>query len=611
MSDVIQLLPDSVANQIAAGEVIQRPASIVKELVENSIDAGSNKIQIIIKDGGKSLVQVIDNGCGMSETDARLAFERHATSKIKKAADLFNLHTLGFRGEALASIAAVASVELRTKRNVEELGTLIEINGSELQRQESVNCPQGSNFMVKNLFFNIPARRKFLKANSSEFRHIVREFQRIALVKPNIEFHLHHNDNEIYNLPATGKRQRIINMFGKSRKKMLIDVKTETSVINIKGYIGKPEAARKTTGEQFMFINGRYMHNGLFHKIIMQAYENMIQKDTLPIYFIYFETDPATIDVNIHPTKTEIKFENNNEIIQILRVALREAMGKVNIMPSIDFDQEGSIEIPTPNTSFEITSPQIEVNPEFNPFEAVKQHFSSNTFLQENNRNNWEKLYEGIEEQAQKFFPEKNDIIKQNIKEEHEIPYQNEKTFFQLKNKYILTSVKSGLMLIDQNRAHRRILYERYTDIMKKNMGVSQQKLFPLTIELNKEDLDIIIEIKENISLMGFDIEIVDNNNIKVKGTPADLKNANPKALIEELLENYKQETANEKQLSERDFIARSMAKTAAINYGQQLKEVEMHEIIDSLFACEIPNYTPDGEIIINIISIEEFDKRF
>ncbi len=626
MNDVIRLLPDAIANQIAAGEVIQRPASIVKELVENSIDAGSTDIKVIIKDGGKSLVQVIDNGAGMSETDARMAFERHATSKINDAKDLFNLHTLGFRGEALASIAAVSCVELRTKRKEDELGNCLIINGSKTEKQEAISCPAGCNFMVKNLFFNIPVRRKFLKKNSTEFRNIVTEFQRLVLVNPDISFSLQHNDVKVYNLPTASLRQRIVSIFGKNRNKELLDIETNTSVVKIKGYITKPNAVRKTSSEQFMFINNRYMRNPYFHKAIMLPYENMIQSNANPSYFLYLETNTDEIDINIHPTKSEIKFEYSNDIFQIIRVAVREAMGKFNIVPSIDFDQEGSIDIPTPDSESSMQLPTIDINPVFNPFDEEQNQLKNNPYIKQNNLENWESIFENVGDDAVDIFQNEQSEVDSfeskmsygdQSKRENDDSTENDtavsdgERFFQFKRKYILTSVKSGLMAIDQQRAHERILYEKYLSQENDN-GVVQKLLFPITIELSQNDFLILKEIVEEVSKLGFEIHETGDTAIAINGTPANLPNADPKQFIEDIIEAYRNNpNENDVKLDVRDRILRTMARSSAVRHGQILNVEEMKEIIDSLFACQIPNYTPDGKPIISIITLNELDMRF
>ncbi|MCK5822964.1 MAG: DNA mismatch repair endonuclease MutL [Bacteroidales bacterium] len=607
MSDIIHLLPDSVANQIAAGEVIQRPASVVKELVENAIDSGASVVKIIIKDAGKTLVQVVDNGCGMSETDARLSFERHATSKIKSANDLFAIRTMGFRGEALASIAAIAYVELKTKRVEDELGTFINISGSELVKQEPLSCPNGTNFLIKNLFFNVPARRKFLKSNTTEFRHIVNEVQRIALPNPEISFVLIHNDVEVYNLPASNLHQRIVSVFGKNAQKNLIKINTSTSIINIKGFIGKPEYAKKKSGEQFFFVNNRYMRHPYFYRAVLKAYERILPHDSIPSFFIYFDIDPKSIDINIHPTKTEIKFDDERGIWQILQVSIKESLGKYNIVPSIDFsiDADSMIDIPSFSKNSEVKIPSVTLDPNYNPFKENNK--GSNYYQKKDIPDNWEQLYSGFENEGKqtsnKLFGGEDDDLSDNTQ-------TTNLQFYQLKNKYILTSVKSGLMMIDQKRAHERILYEKFLRVLKSNVGVEQKNLFPESFNLNAADAEILKEIINDVNLLGFDISEFSDNTFVINGTPADLAKVNSLSFIESLIENYKNNKIDIKN-DIRENVVRSIAKASAINYGKTLTVKEMSNLIDRLFACKTPNYSPSGKSVFNIISIEELDKRF
>jgi DNA mismatch repair protein MutL len=603
MADIIQLLPDSVANQIAAGEVIQRPASVVKELMENSIDAESTLIKVIVKDGGRNLIQVIDNGYGMSGTDSRLAFERHATSKIRNADDLFEIRTMGFRGEALPSIAAVANVTLKTRQPQNDIGTIIEISGSQLINQQPEACPTGLNIIVKNLFFNVPARRKFLKSNTTELKHIINEFQRIAIAHPDIEAALTHNDSEIYNLPKTGIKQRIIHIFGKSINQNLAPIDTDTSLVRLKGFIGKPEFAKKTFGEQFFFINNRFMRHPYFHRAVMNAFEKILQPDTVPSYFIYIEADPKSIDINIHPTKTEIKFEDEQAIFQIIKAAVKEALGKFSITPSIDFNNEGIIDIPYLKKDTEIKAPKIPVNPGFNPFESTTdKSFSKNKL------HNWEKLYAGFTEG--KDHPrsfESDDVNGQKTIQTKGAHLTS--NMFQLKGKYILTSVKSGLLIIDQKRAHERILFEKYIKSLANNVPLTQKTLYPETIEMNAADHNIIMDILEDICAIGFDINDFGNNTIIINGCPSDIPNPDPKELIEILLEQYKS-TQGDLKINTKENVARSLAIASAINYGTPLATEEMQELVDGLFACEEPNYSPSGKKTMSILNMDEFEKK-
>jgi DNA mismatch repair protein MutL len=601
MPDIIKLLPDSVANQIAAGEVIQRPASVVKELVENSVDAGGKNIRVIIKDSGKTLIQVIDDGAGMSETDARLSFERHATSKITTAQDLFAITTKGFRGEALASIAAVAMVELKTRRDENETGILVIINGSKVEKQEPCSCPVGSSFSVKNLFFNIPARRKFLKSDNTEIRHIVTEFQKIALAHPDIRFSLHHNDSEVYNLSPGNLRQRIIGVFGKQINQDLITLETETSLISIRGFIGKPENARRTYGEQFFFVNNRFMKHPYFHKAVVEAYQNILPVEAIPSYFIFMEADPASIDINIHPTKTEIKFEDERSIWQILMASVREALGRFNIVPSLDFENEALIDIPVRGASNHIPEqPKIEINTQYNPFDKEDRSLERPGFIERferENTANWEKLYSALEKENEN--PEQFEVIK-----------ESQRKFLHIKNKYIVCPVKSGLMLIDQKRAHERVLFERLLENLSNNRAVSQVDMFPVTAELNPSDYYVLKEIEEELELLGFSIQHSGNNKITITGRPTDSDSYDPLELLEIILEDYKN-TQVDPSKGAKEKIAAAMAGAAAIPYGKALSQNEMEDLFDTLFACQAPNYSPKGKPVISIITLEDIDKRF
>ncbi len=612
MADIIRLLPDSVANQIAAGEVIQRPASVIKELVENAIDSGSTVISVLVKDGGKTSMQVIDNGCGMSETDARLAFERHATSKIKEAGDLFAIRTMGFRGEALASIAAIANVTLKTRKPDEELGTEIQISGSDVKLQEPVNCPSGCNFVVSNLFFNVPARRKFLKNTNTEFRHILEEFMRAAISHPDIEFGLIHNDSEIYKLPPAILKQRIIHIFGRNANANLIPVEAVTSIVKIKGFIGRPEYAKKKFGEQFFFVNNRYMRHPYFHRAVMNAYDQILQPDHLPSYFIFFESDPKSIDVNIHPTKTEVKFEDEQAVFQIIKAAVREAIGKTNIAPSIDFNKEDGIEIPYTGKGTEVRPPEIPVNPEYNPFEdgfhQDRYGRSGRSTIRNTNTRDWQKFYEGFK--TENDHPESFEALdkkrQQFTASGKQIPTV---TFLQVKKRYIITTVKSGLMIIDQKRAHERILYEKLIHSLANNFSIAQQTLFPETIELDAHDYSLLNEIMDDITAIGFDISNFGNGTIAVNGCPSDIKNPEPKALIESILGEYRN-TKDDIKKNNKEKVARCLAKSSGIGYGVVLTPEEMQVLIDQLFGCENPNYSPSGKKIISIIELDEIEKK-
>ena len=623
MSDIIQLLPDSVANQIAAGEVIQRPASVVKELVENAIDAGATAITINIKDSGRTLIQVIDNGKGMSPTDARMSFERHATSKIREANDLFAIRTMGFRGEALASIAGVADVEVRTRLHGEELGTFIHIMGSAIQKQEADQCAEGTNFSVKNIFFNIPARRKFLKSNSSELKYIITEVQRVALANPELAIELYHNNSVIYNLPSENVRKRIVSLFGKNINQSLIPVDTTTSVINISGFIGQPKYARKTLGEQFFFVNGRFMKHPFFNRAVQQAYDRILPPETFPSYFLYFEVDPATIDINIHPTKTEIKFEDESSAWHIIQASVREAMGKFNLMPSIDFDQAGSIDIPlSPIPGSKIPEPEIRINPNFNPFEqergADRDYSKVTSYREGQNRDNWQALYKGFEQDGTPtdqapVYPSdisnetEMEAVQQTFTDE-DIAIKENHNFLQLKNKYIITPVKSGLMVIDQRRAHERILFENFMRIIDNHLAISQRLLFPAVLELNAVDKEILIVIDEELKSLGFEIRQGENDVFLVEGIPALLSHLNASDLVQKLIEDFKNRPVDVKE-EIKEHLALLLSQSLAINYGVSLKPEEISDLFNHLFACRTPNYSPSGKTVISIISFQDFEK--
>ena len=606
MSDVINLLPDSVANQIAAGEVIQRPSSVIKELVENAIDAKANEITIIIKDAGRTLIQIVDNGKGMSETDARMAFERHATSKIKCADDLFAITSMGFRGEALASVAAIAEVCLQTRREIDELGTSITIRATEVVEQTLVACNTGSNFAVKKLFFNVPARRKFLKSDAYEFRLIVREIHKIALSFPEVSFCLLHNNVEVFKISPCNRRARIAQIFGKSIIPQLIDIKSTTSIVNVSGFIGKPEAARKNAGEQFFYVNNRFMKHPYFHKALTNAYERILGTDMLPSYFIFFEIKPESIDVNIHPTKTEIKFEDEQSIWQILNASTKEALGKFNIAPSLDFNTEAAFEIPVVNKFTDFKIPEINYNPDYNPFDADKQQNfsktrSSNDYFRQDVKQ-WESLYENFEKK------EPQDKQGMLFTEEDSKPVVY--AFMQLKNKYILSPAKSGLMLIDQKRAHERILYEQYLHNCTTGDIVSQTTLFPKVVELSPQEHSLILEYVENINQTGFDICDFGNNSVVVNACPAAIENPNP----DEFIAGFIQELNNNPLkvgTQVHEYVAALLAKATSIPYGKALKADEMNDLVDRLFSCNQHNFCPDGKPVICIVSLEDLEKKF
>ena len=633
MSDVIRLLPDSVANQIAAGEVIQRPASVIKELVENSVDAGATHIQIILKDAGRTLIQVVDNGCGMSDTDARLAFERHATSKISQAADLFALNTMGFRGEALASIAAIAQVDLRTMRRGESVGTRLIINGSKVESQEPEACQPGSNMMVKNLFFNVPARRKFLKKDSVELSNILREFERLALVNPELEFALVHNDSVLHQLLRGSLKQRIGDLFGKSLEKQIIPVETETSIVKVTGFVGLPECARKRNALQYFFVNGRNMRHPYFHKAVMQCYEQLIPSDEQPNYFLNFEVAPDSIDVNIHPTKNEIKFENEQSIWQILVAAIKESLGKFNAVPSINFDAEDMPDIPafTPDAN---AQHGIELDLSYNPFASTPVSSTPkssgggtpSSWRRETNAvtGDWEKLYANFtgkrddsienirasalnEIDAIVNIPEEEVIVQSKLDIESDEVVQN---LMQIKNRYILSPSKSGLMVVDQHRAHVRILYDRYMDLAQLGAMSTQRVIFPEVLQLSSSQNAIMESINEEVSAVGFDVSYLGDNSWSINGVPSVIDGVNTRDAILQMIESVT-ESGEEIGAGLREKIALSMARAASIKVGQSLTQADMEHLMSDLFKLATPNYTPDGKLVVSIISIDDLHRLF
>jgi DNA mismatch repair protein MutL len=623
MSDIIQLLPDSVANQIAAGEVVQRPASAVKELIENAIDAGADKIQLIVKDAGKALIQVIDNGCGMSGTDARMCFERHATSKIKKAEDLFAIRTMGFRGEAMASIAAIAQVELRTRRHEDELGSQIFIDGSEVIKQEPCSTAAGTSILIKNLFYNIPARRNFLKSNPVEMRHIIDEFQRVALAHPEIFFTLHHEGQEVYHLPASALKQRIMHLFGNNYNQRLVPVEEDTTIINLRGFVGKPEFAKRTRGEQFFFVNNRFIKDPYLNHAVLTAFDEILPDDTYPLYVLFIDIDPSKIDINVHPTKTEIKYQDEKAIYAIIRSAVKRSLGRYNITPSLDFDQENSIEhLITPKPFEEIVAPVIAFNPDFNPFAKTERQSpfqrepngGGASYAERSNRSNpiplnWEKLYEIATRDTAavqaELHPEESVTVN-----EQEIAKSSDKQFFQIHNRFIMSQIKSGFMLINQQAAHERILYERFLNQLQNHSGVSQQSLFPQSLTLNGADFELLKELMPDIRALGFDIREFGKNTVVVEGIPADLNNVGEHELLEHLLEGFKNNQSILK-LDRRDNLARSLARNAAIKAGTKLSAEEMNQLTDQLFACQMPNVALNGKPVISTFTLNELLERF
>ena len=609
MSDIIQLLPDSVANQIAAGEVIQRPASVIKELVENSVDAGAKNIDVAVVDAGRTSIQVIDDGKGMSETDARLAFERHATSKIRQAEDLFNLHTNGFRGEALASIAAVAQVVLKSRQEGEEVGTQLSISGSRFEGQEACSSSVGSVFSVNNLFYNVPARRKFLKSNSTELNNILTAFERIVLVNPQIAFTLHSNNTELFNLKAGNFRQRIIDVFGKRINQDLLPVNVETTMCKISGFVGKPEAARKKGAHQFFFVNGRYMKHPYFNKAVMTAYDRLVPQGEQVPYFLYFDVNPNDIDVNIHPTKTEIKFENEQAIWQILMAAVKESIGMFNDVPSIDFDTEDKPDIPVynPDVVSSASAPKISLNPHYNPFKSSPSSGKPTAVKPVDEQ--WEQLYEGlnnqdsVEREADIFESESETEINTS----QSILAEKSPAHYQYKGKYVMTAVKSGLMIIDQHRAHVRVLYERYLEQIQQQTSHSQKVLFPEVLQFPVSDEVILEKLLPEMSKMGFELDNLGGGSYAVNAIPTGLDGVNPLHLVQDMVFSAKEKGV--KALDEvHQSLALTLARNAAIPQGQVLSNEEMETLVNDLFACSNVNYTPDGKNVLCILKQQEIE---
>ncbi|QCX38288.1 DNA mismatch repair endonuclease MutL [Aureibaculum algae] len=606
MSDIIQLLPDHVANQIAAGEVVQRPASVVKELLENAIDAGATEIKLLIKDAGKTLVQVIDNGKGMSVTDARLSFERHATSKIRTAEDLFNLNTKGFRGEALASIAAIAHVEVKTKQVDQELGTHIKIEGSTIQNQDVIATPTGTSIAVKHLFFNIPARRNFLKSNSIELRHIKDEFYRVALTHPSIAFDFYSNDSEVLNLNSSNLRQRIVAVFGKKINEKLVPIQEHTDIITIEGFVSKPEFAKKKRGEQFFFVNNRFIKNGYLHHAVINAFDQLLPHGHHPSYFLYLSVPPNTIDINIHPTKTEIKFENEHALYAILRSTVKHSLGQYNVAPVLDFNRDATMDVPYSfKDKTSVSTPKITVNPSFNPFESESRSKS----YEKPKTAQWESLYSGTETAVDlQEIEVEADVVHKDLfnSSENEIKAKT----LQVHKKYILSVIKSGVVYINQNLAHQRVLYEEFLTKMTIEDTSSQQLLFPLEITFNKGDISLCKEIQPDLESVGFQFDKIDNDSITLDGIPVNVNQNNVQGLFEELFEDIKNEIPDS-SFSQLDAIAKSLARSLAIKNGTKLNSKEQEELLEQLFSCKEPNQSPFGKKTFITLSSEEIQLKF
>ncbi len=655
MADLIKLLPDAIANQIAAGEVVQRPASVVKELIENAVDAGADSVKLIVKDSGKALIQVIDDGCGMSPTDARMSFERHATSKIRGSSDLFSIRTMGFRGEALASIAAVAQVELRTRRATDELGSRLLVEASEVKTQEACQCPVGSNFSVRNLFYNVPARRNFLKSNAVEMRHILDEFQRVALAYPDVGFSLHHNNEEVMRLPEGNLRQRIVGVLGQNYNKRLVPVEESTDIVKINGFVGKPEFAKKTRGEQYLFVNQRFIKSAYLHHAVVSAFEELLPKETFPLYVLFLDLDPAHIDVNVHPTKQEIKFDDERLVYNYVRVAVRHALGKHNVTPSLDFDQENTFATPPPvslRPDYTVNTYPSAMNRERQPSAAMGggEPSAGSSAHQgapaeekrraERNLRHWEKLYEGLGrpsgaqlDAGMEFSPDapaEGALTLRSSWDEAETKGKDEaiaggspgsahmseggvsqaRDPYQLHHTYIVSQIKSGFMLIDQQAAHERVLYERYVQALSQNQALTQQQLFARTLTLSPADAVLLEEMLPQLRTLGFDIEGFGQNAFIINGLPADVAGKKDEMkLIEQLLEQYRSNL--ELKLDGGESLARAMARSNALKRGQALTTAEMRALIDQLFACASPYRSPMGRQCFITFELDELNRRF
>ncbi len=614
MGDIIKLLPDHVANQIAAGEVVQRPASVVKELMENAIDAGATSIKLIIKDGGKVLIQVVDDGVGMSDTDARLSFERHATSKIQCAEDLFNLSTKGFRGEALASIAAIAHVELQTKPSNTEVGTHIKIEGSKITAQEVIVTPKGTSIAVKNLFFNIPARRNFLKSNSVELRHITDEFHRVALAHPSIHFYFYNNGSELFNLPQSNYRQRIVNIFGSKTNEKLVPVEEETQVVKISGYIGKPEFAKKSRGEQYFFVNNRFIKSPYLHHAVVAAFEGLIKSENHPGYFLYLEVDPASIDINIHPTKTEIKFDDEHTLYALLRSAVKHSLGQFNVAPALDFDQDLNLETPYAFKNRAAELPKVVVDSGFNPFKEEMQRGFRNSHQKESTKG-WESMYVGLESKVGKedsfsSVSFESDSITGSIFDGSQEVLESTTTTFQLRRKYIVTTIISGMVVIDQSRAHQRVLYEKFLKNITIKEAVSQQLLFPLTLSFSSSDMAIIEEIKESLATIGFGFGKADKEVLEITGVPLLVAESEVGMVLDQLIADYQQDVTGD-NFSQTDILSKTLCKTLAVKTGEVLDKNSQLALVNDLFACKESKVSPFNKPIYITITENDIDKKF
>ncbi|MEO9660949.1 DNA mismatch repair endonuclease MutL [Maribacter dokdonensis] len=616
MADIIRLLPDHVANQIAAGEVVQRPSSVVKELMENAIDAGATDIQLIIKDGGKTLIQVVDNGKGMSGTDARLSFERHATSKIQKAEDLFNLHTKGFRGEALASIAAIAHVEMLTKTEDDDIGTKIKIEGSKIVSQEVVVAPKGTSMLVKNLFFNIPARRNFLKSDQVEYRHITDEFHRISLAHPQVAFSFYNNGSDVFQLPANEFRKRIVHIFGRKTDEKLVPVEEETQVVKISGYILKPEFAKKSRGEQFFFANNRFIKSPYLHHAILGAFEGVIRPGTHPGYFLNLEVDPGTIDINIHPTKTEVKFDDEHTLYAMLKSTVKHSLGQFNVVPALDFEQDQNLDTPYSYKNKQVGIPQVVVDASFNPFETTVKTSKGNNSTgnyKKPNVEGWENLYAGLETKVESNVSHlefESEVVNSSIFDDEKESIEPTTTTFQLRKKFIITTIKSGMVVINQSRAHQRVLYENFLKNITIKEAVSQQLLFPLTLSFSPGEMNILREIKDNLCTVGFVFGDLDDEGVEIKGVPVLVAESEVQMIMEQLMSDFQQEVPGD-SFSQSDMLAKTLAKTLSVKTGESLDEFSQVKLVNDLFACKETTLSPFNKKVYVTITENDIERKF
>ena len=628
MASIIQLLPDHVANQIAAGEVVQRPASVVKELLENAVDAKASDIKLIIKDAGKSLVQVIDNGSGMNVTDARMCFERHATSKIRQAEDLFSLHTKGFRGEALASIAAIAHMEMKTKQEQEELGTHIIIEGSKFVSQDVAVLPKGTSFAVKNLFFNIPARRNFLKSDTVEYRHVIDEFQRVALAHPKIHFTFYHNGSDMYNLPPSSLRQRIVNFFGGKTNEKLVPVVEDTEMMNIQGFVSKPEFAKKNRGEQFFFVNDRFIKSPYLHHAVMAAYDGILKDGAQPSYYLYLTVPPNTIDINIHPTKTEIKFDNESALYAILRASIKHSLGQFNVAPVLDFERDANLDTPYHYKNLEGETPTIQVDGNYNPFAEDKSNKLFSSYKKTEPAASWEGLYVDIKHDTKTVisgnefvsgsneysfenneFTFENEEVTSSLFNDHEVEQAVHKSY-QIHKKYIVSPIKSGMVIVDQHRAHQRVLYEQFLVNMTVQHASSQQLLFPINLFYSASEMELIGELQLSLINTGFVFEESNPDHIVISGIPVNVTESEVVTVLDQLLSDL-HNGIPENSFSQNDTIAKSMAKSLAIKTGTYLTEKEQENLVNGLFACKDPNVSPFQKPTFITMRVEDLDKKF